>query len=202
MEPQDAGEPNTELRLLRNDMDGIPQYELPEGYRFRTYRDGDEKTWLDLHIAGEPFVDMTPDLFRNQFDTGADVLPERMYFVETVEGVPAGSITAWWDQDRYGVDERGRIHWVIVHPDHRRLGIAKAMMTQAMFTLGEHYRWAMLDTSSGRPVALRMYLDFGFVPDPAQLSDPEVLAGWQRVQAVIRHPVLAEVLAEAEFGKS
>jgi GNAT superfamily N-acetyltransferase len=84
---------------------------------------------------------------------------------------------------------------VIVHPDHRRLGIAKAMMTHAMMTLREHYRWALLGTSSGRPYAVKTYLDFGFYPDPSDLADEYTLAAWERVQAQIDHPVLRSALA-------
>ncbi len=195
MSDQSEDAPNTPLRLIRDDMADIASYDLPSGYRFRTYHDGDAKTWLDLHIASEPFVEMTPDLFDKQFHDGMDLLPQRMYFVESADGASVGSITAWWDKDRNGADERGRIHWVVVHPDHRRLGIAKAMMTQAMLTLADHYRWAMLDTSSGRPVALKMYLDFGFRPDPDEFADPAVAAAWQRVQATVHHPELDRYLA-------
>jgi ribosomal protein S18 acetylase RimI-like enzyme len=194
--PSDA--PNTPLTMVRDDMENIPELPLPAGYRLRSYVEGDERTWLELHIAGEPFVEMTPELFKAQFGDGLDVLPERMYFVETLDGVAAGSITAWWETDRYKMDERGRIHWVIVHPVHRRVGIAKAMMTQAMHTLRAHYRWAMLETSARRPIALKMYLDYGFLPDPAARQDEETLAGWQRVQEQIHHPALRRFLDKAK----
>ncbi|MFN2200252.1 MAG: GNAT family N-acetyltransferase [Caldilineaceae bacterium] len=195
MTSQHSVAPNVEFHMLRDDMDNIPEYELPAGYRFRCYREGDERTWLDLHRAGEPFIEITPDLFQKQFASGADILPERMFFVETADGAAAGCITAWWDKNRYGEDERGRIHWVIVHPDHRRLGIANAMMTQAMKTLREHYRWALLGTSSGRPYAVKTYLNFGFYPDPNDFRDEDALAAWERVQAQIDHPLLRSTLA-------
>ena len=195
MTSQPSVAPNVEFHMLRDDMDNIPEYELPAGYRFRCYREGDERTWLDLHRAGEPFIEITPDLFQKQFASGTDILPERMFFVETADGAAAGCITAWWDKDRYGEDERGRIHWVIVHPDHRRLGIANAMMTQAMKTLRQHYRWALLGTSSGRPYAVKTYLNFGFYPDPNDFRDENTLAAWERVQAQIDHPLLRSTLA-------
>lgn len=194
MQSHSGDMPNTPVRMLRDHMADFPTHALPRGYRFRTYCEGDESVWMQLHVAGEPFVDITPELFRKQFGDGMDVLHERMFFVETEGGAPAASITAWWDKDRFAPDERGRIHWVIVHPEHRRQGIAKAMMTQAMQTLRRHYRWTMLETSTGRPFALNLYLDFGFVPDTQELTDPEILSGWKRVQAQLRHPVLGGIL--------
>ncbi|MET9019175.1 GNAT family N-acetyltransferase, partial [Actinopolymorpha sp. NPDC004070] len=118
------------------------------------------------------------------------------FFVETLGGEPAGSITAWWEHDRHNPDERGRIHWVVVHPDHQRRGLTKPMMTRAMRRLADSHPSAVLGTSTGRTWALKVYLDFGFHPDPDELaSKPEVAAGWHGVQARLRHPLLATFLS-------
>jgi GNAT superfamily N-acetyltransferase len=185
---------NTLLTMVRDHMVEYPDFSLPPGYQFRNYRDGDAGTWTDLHTAAEPYIDITPDLFLREFGSAQDALPDRMFFVETAAGQPIGSITAWWEKDRFGPAERGRIHWVIVHPDHQGRGIAKAMMTRAMCRLRRSHHRAMLGTSSARIAAIKVYLEFGFRPEPSELLNPQVMAAWQRVQMELRHPALHAAL--------
>ena len=118
-----------------------------------------------------------------------------MWFVETDEGTPVGSISAWWESGPDVPNDRGRIHWVVVHPEHQRRGLSKPMMTLAMNYMAEHHPGAVLGTSSGRPWAVKVYLDFGFLPDPTQLVEPETLQAWRDVQSVIEHPELEPFLS-------
>lgn len=186
---------NVSVLMVRDDVADYPHYELPSGYRFRTYRDGDDLTWTDLHVAAEPYINVTPELFIREYGENRDALPDRMFFVETLEGDPAASISAWWEQDRYNPRERGRIHWVVVHPSHQRRGITKPMMTRAMQRLAASHPSAMLGTSAERTWALKVYLDFGFYPDPAELeSKPDVAVAWRGVQERLNHPLLAKHL--------
>lgn len=187
---------NVSCTMVRDSMDDIPQYALPAGYRFRTYRPGDEAAWTGLHVAAERFFEIKPDLFEREFGAHVDALADRMFMVVTEAGEIVGSITAWWEKDRENPTERGRIHWVVVHPDHQGKGLAKPMMTRAMERMAESHSAAMLGTSTGRTWALKVYLDFGFYPDPAELAaKPEVLEGWKDVAARFRHPLLDATLA-------
>ncbi len=189
---------NIDFNMVRDDLIGFPMCELPAGYHFRAYRPGDQAVWVALHQAAEPFIDVTQELFARQFGHALDALRDRMFFVENDEGEAAGSITAWWEREEYNPTERGRIHWVVVDPRHQRRGLAKAMMTRAMRRLAESHTRAMLGTSSMRPWAVKVYLDFGFHPEPRQLNDPVILAGWQQVQSLLRHPLLDKWLDRAD----
>ncbi len=187
--------PDVELHMARESLAGIPQYSLPPGYRLRAYAPGDERVWIDLHLAAEPIIGVTDALFEEQYGDNRAALPERMFFVETAAGVPVASISAWWEtRDFADPQNRGRIHWVVVHPDHQRRGLTKPMMTHALLTLAERHDAAMLGTSSSRPWALKVYLDCGFVPDAGDLAQTEVLAAWYSVQEILRHPALADAL--------
>jgi GNAT superfamily N-acetyltransferase len=191
----DAATTNVSVHMIRDDMVDFPQYQLPAGYRFRMYRDGDDVTWTNLHIAAEPFFEVTPELFVREYGEHRDALPDRMFFVETETGEAIASISAWWERDRHNPTEPGRIHWVVVHPNHQRRGITKPMMTRAMQRLAASHPSAMLGTSTGRIWALKVYLDFGFYPDPAEFeSKPEVIAAWRQVQEQLNHPLLAKSL--------
>jgi ribosomal protein S18 acetylase RimI-like enzyme len=177
--------------MVRKHMHEIPQVPLPAAYGFRAYREGDEATWLDVQRAAEPIIPVPDDFFHRQFGDHLDALPARMFFVEDAAGRAAGTITAWWEQNRHDTNGRGRIHWVAVHPAHQRRGLAKPMMTHAMNRLAQEYRSAMLGTSSSRVWAVKVYLDFGFRPDPGQLDDPAIAGAWRELQARLQHPALA-----------
>ncbi len=193
----DSAALNVSVHMVRDDIADFPIYELPHGYRFRTYREGDHVTWTDLHMAGDPYIKVkdVPELFWRDFGNDLDALPDRMYFVETDEGEAVGTITAWWDRVRDNPGEAGRIHWVLVHPTHQGRGLSKPMMTRAMQRLAESHPSALLGTSTGRIWALKVYLDFGFHPDPEEMAaKPEVVEGWRAVQARLNHPLLAQYL--------
>lgn len=190
--------PNQEVTMVRGNMLAIPQFALPAGYCVRMYRDGDAATWTALQAAAEPFFAIAPDLFDGQYGDALDALPDRMFFIETDNGEPAASISAWWETDRFGADERGRIHWVVVHPDHQKRGLTKPMMTLAMARLAQSHTTAMLGTSTGRVWAIKVYLDFGFAPDLDEImAKPEVASAWRALQARLAHPLLADALARA-----
>jgi GNAT superfamily N-acetyltransferase len=182
--------PDYSFTMLRGDLAAIPQYTLPAEYRFRLYQPGDGAAWRALHLAAEPFITVTEDFFEREFGDHVDALPDRMFFVEAADGTIAGTITAWWEQVRENPGGRGRIHWVAVHPAHQRRGLTKSMMTVAMERLAQSHTSALLGTSSGRPWAVKVYLDFGFRPEPSELADPQVYAAWTAVQSVLHHPAL------------
>lgn len=187
---------NVSVHMVRDDMVDFPHFELPAGYRFRAFREGDDVTWTELQAAAEPYIDVTPALFVKEYGEHLDALPERMFFVETDAGKAVASISAWWDRDRHNPNERGRIHWVVVHPSQQRRGLTKPMMTYAMQRLAASHPSAMLGTSTGRIWAIKVYLDFGFYPDPAELAaKPEVRAAWIDLQARLNHPLLAKSLS-------
>ncbi len=187
---------NVPFTMVRDDFADVPHYDLPSGYRSRMYRDGDQKTWIDIHRSAEPFIDITRELFDREFGAGIDVLPQRMFFIETDDGSPAGTITAWWENKQYKRDERGRIHWVVVHPYHQGRGIAKVMMTLAMGRLSNFHQQAMLGTSSGRPLAVKIYLDYGFRPDDAEKDNAEIVQAWRTLNNRLHHPTLDAYLSD------
>ena len=180
--------------MVCDDLHGYPVFDVPAGYRMRSYREGDREVWTALHMAAERFFEVTPELFDRQFGHALDALADRMFFLETLDGTPAGSITAWWEDEYETPGTRGRIHWVVIDPAYQRRGLAKPMMTRAMRRLAQGHAAAVLGTATGRPWAIKVYLDFGFLPDPDELGRPDIVQGWRQVQQVIGHPALARTL--------
>ncbi len=184
------------FHMARDGFDDIPTYALPAGYRFRAYELGDDTAWIAIQRATEPFLDIPADLFEQQYGMNRPALHDRLWFVEDTNGTPVASISAWWEKDHTDPNDRGRIHWVVVHPEHQRRGLTKPMMTRALLRLAESHPSAMLGTSSGRPWAVKVYLDFGFHPEPAELENPEIVQGWRDVQSLLHHPRLEPWLTE------
>ena len=144
--------------------------------------------------AAEPWFEVEDSLFMQEYGRQLQALGDRMWFAETNQGEPVGSISAWFQKEPPEKGDLGRIHWVVVHPDHQGRGISKAMMTVAMLRLAESHSAAVLGTSSGRPWAVKVYLDFGFRPGRVTLNESELRQAWIDVQSIIVHPVLAEWL--------
>ncbi len=192
------GYEDIEISMVRDDIDNVPILDLPAGYAFRNFQLGDEFTWTEIQRASDPFNVIDDGLFEREYGSAIDALPARMWFVMTEEGEAIGTISSWWEHGPERPGDRGRIHWVAVRPDHQRRGISKPMMTKALTEMAEHHAGAVLGTSSGRPWAVKVYLDFGFRPDPADLSDPRKLHAWHDVQEVIDHPALRTLLTKTE----
>ena len=44
------------LYLVNNDLNNIPDYKLPDGYRFVFFSDGDEEDWVNIEISSGEFL--------------------------------------------------------------------------------------------------------------------------------------------------
>lgn len=177
--------------MLRENLKDIPQYPLPEGYRMRTYRRGDRKTWLAVLKASEPFVKITGKTFNDNFGSDLPAMFKRCYFLVAPDGQDTGTITVWYEPD-YARRPWGRIHWVAIVPEHQRRGLSKPMMTVAMNRLRSlGHRRAMLTTQTPRLAAIKTYLDFGFVP---VITPTNAARAWKLVDRALRHPVLDAIL--------
>ena len=178
------------VHMIRPDMANLPAWPLPEGYRFRPYRPGDEVTWVALHLDAEPLFTVTQAHFDESFGAQAGLLPDRMWFVQTAAGEDVGSIAAWWQDDWQGRGAWGQIHWVVVARAHQRRGLSKPMVAHALHAMARTHQRAMLGTSTLRPWAIKCYLDCGFVPDPAERTEHTAVAGWMALQQLLAHPAL------------
>jgi len=185
--PSPPGNPeNLHVRMIRPHLRDIPQFAFPEGFGIRPMRPGEAGLWLDIHRDAEPFFAIPEDLFAQQFGSDPAAQAWRCFFIVTARDVAVGTLSAWFNRDFQGADA-GRIHWVAIRPAYQGRGLAKPAMAHAMNVLAHWHDRAYLDTSTGRLPAIKIYLDFGFLPD---LSLPGAVAAWRRVAAVLPHPAL------------
>jgi GNAT superfamily N-acetyltransferase len=116
-----------------------------------------------------------------------------MFFVETLDGAPVGTATAWWADDWRDTGAWGQVHWVVVARAHQGRGIMRGLMTATLARLAQSNSRAMLGTNTARTAAVKVYLDAGFTPWAEELASPPIVQGWRMVQATLHHPALAAV---------
>lgn len=178
---------NYSVRMIRENMENIPQFPIPAGYAIRNYRRNEGHIWTRILKAGEPYMEIDDGLFDREFERHLSVMEDRSFYLTTDTGEEIGTITAWW-QHREGA-VWGQIHWVVIHPDYQGHGLSKPMMTVAMERLKQSHDRCFLGTSTGRIAAIKVYLDFGFMPD---LSHENSKEAWTEVASVLEHPLLGE----------
>ena len=55
------------IRMIREHLEDIPEYNWPTGYSIRWYQPGDEKSWCRIHLLADKYTDVTLDLHEKEF---------------------------------------------------------------------------------------------------------------------------------------
>ena len=188
----DIGQRNSSIAMARTQLTDVPEHAFPPGFGVRLYRAGDERHWVELHLAADKHTEVRPELFESQFGRDAQELSQRQAYLLDSAGRVVGTASAWRD-DKYQRPELGRIHWVAIHPEYQGRGLAKPLMTYLCRRLRElGHRKAYLTTSTVRVPAIGLYLRFGFQP---WIRDEEERAAWGELRGV-----LPDVGAPLEFS--
>jgi len=175
-------DPTCRLLMIREHLEGIPDFAAPPGFSLRWYRPGDEVLWLKIHLEADRFNKISPELFRQEFGSEAARLVDRQCFLLDREGTAIGTGTAWFGNELGGV-EIGRVHWIAIVPEYQGRGLSKPLMTAICTGLRKlgHQR-AYLSTSKERLPAIRLYLRFGFRPLVRNLAEE---AAWKELAPLL-----------------
>lgn len=182
-----------ELMLERKTLSDIPEFPLPEGYRFAFYKSGDRDAWIDIEKSAKEFKSYEAGLKSwNEYFGGKDgELVRRMVFIETESGEKVATATAFYDIHDRDKSGAGWLHWVSVRREFQGKGLSKPLISrtlEVMRSLG--YSHAKIPTQTTSWVACKVYLDFGFMPIPQNAERNR--DGWRIVKALTNHPALAE----------
>ena len=152
-----------QLRMIRPDLEHLPELEVPTGFGLRTYQEGDDQHWADI----------INDSFGGNYLTAADARREIMdqdyfdprgLFFNTYQQQPVGTACAWrWQR----VEETaiGQLHMVGVHSDHTGHRLGRCVSLAVLHYLNQHqYTCAILSTDDFRLPAIKTYLNLGFLP--------------------------------------
>lgn len=175
--------------MIREDMENIPDFPIPKGFAVRNYRRSEGYIWTRIQKAADPYIKIDDELFVREFKRDLLAMEDRSFYLTTDAGEEIGTITAWWQPDMNG-KTWGQVHWVAIHPDYQGQGLSKPMMSVAMARLKQSHERCFLDTSTGRIPAIKLYLDFGFIPDLSRENSREA---WTEVASVLKHPTLEEL---------
>ena len=173
------------IQMARADLGDIPQYALPEPFHFRLFAPGDAHTWVAVQDAADSLNTIDQALFQRQFGSDLPAMPQRCFFLCNEHGEAIGTATAWY-KDVEG-ERVGLVHWVAIVPDYQGRGLAKPLLTAVMNRLAERHDRVILNTDTPRLVAIKVYLDFGFVPN---IRNAEDRRHWLMVRERLDHPAL------------
>lgn len=65
------GLPNAPVRMIRGNLDDVPQHDVPSGYSIRWYEPGDDLHWRRIHVECEGYEDISRTLFADEFGNGS-----------------------------------------------------------------------------------------------------------------------------------
>ena len=151
------------IKMIRRDLEDIPQYPLPEQYTARWYEPGYERHWLDIHLAADKYSPIGPELFVAQFGTDPQLLSQRQCYLPDATGRVFGTASAWFlDKSDQSTD---LLHWLAIIPDYQGQGLSKSLLTivcNRLRNLG--HKRAYLRTPTVRIPAINLYKKFGSVP--------------------------------------
>lgn len=172
--------------MQRRNLEDIPQHALPDGYSTRFYRPGDESSWSNIWSKADGYEVYDVDRFRSEFGNDLPSMERRCLFLIDELGQEIGTATAWSDEDSTG--SWARLHWIAISPEFQGRGLARPLLS-AVLNLSRDlgFSRALLYTETVRIPAIKLYLDFGFVPN---LSYPEGQNAWNLIRSCLVHPVL------------
>jgi GNAT superfamily N-acetyltransferase len=174
------------IHMIRSHLRDIPQVPLPENYTIRLVRADEGALWTEIVLAAEEWLDLSSDLFVQEFGLDLQGAAERCFFILNDQDYAVGTISTWYRHDYRGLDY-GLIHWVANRPAYQGLGLGKAGLSFALATLAQWHDRALLGTQTKRLPAIALYLNFGFLPD---LKEPGAREDWQALKEQLKHPAL------------
>ena len=155
---------NVTVKMIRSNLENIPEFVPPSNYSVRWFQAGDEESWRKIQTAAEKFHEINADTFLRVFGRNATWLSQRVCFVLDPDGRPIGTGAAWFD-DNFDGRKWGRVHWMAVMPEHQGRGLGKVLMSRVCHRLRElKHTNAYLITSSARLPAITLYGRFQFDP--------------------------------------
>ena len=185
-----------ELLLQRTDLENLPIYPLPEGYRFVFYKPGDRDAWIDIERSAKEFDSYGQglDAWARYYEDKEDELPDRMVFIEDHQGEKVATATAFYDVTGRDTSGAGWLHWVAVKRSYQGKGLSKPLIRHTLEVMKAHgYTHAKIPTQTTTWLACKIYMDFGFVPIPQNAVNSR--DGWRIIKALTDHPALSDLSA-------
>lgn len=185
--------PDNSLWMVRQQLRDIPQARLPVGYSIRGMTDRDAAIWTAIQRDAEKVIPIDDGLLAREFGNDRPAWPRRCLLLFGPDRAAIGTVSAWYGTDAPWLNH-GRIHWFAIHPSHQGKGLARPLLSHAMNLLAQWHERAYLVTSIGKLRAIKLYLDYGFVPLLRTELDRH---DWSRFRKSLDHPGLDKAVHAA-----
>lgn len=160
----DKSIPYLNIVMQRKANTSIPQYVLPQGYRFVQFSPGDEIQWAEIETSVGEFdsVQEALNYFQENYLAYPGEVERRTIFVQTTEGEKVGTVTSWWNYT--GVRRDLALEWIAVRPYYQGKGLGKAVVYEGVRNMVEIEgdRDIFLHTQTWSYSAVPIYLKAGF----------------------------------------
>ena len=177
------------VTMVCEDLAGVDlEGSLPVGYQYTFFELGDEYEWSRLQATTDSFSTEKEALmhFDKEFGLAKEALKERCLFLSTDQQKNIGSAMAWYGDGRFASDY-GRLHWVVIDPDFRSMGLGKQLIIFTVQQLRKRYSKAYLTTQTTSYPAINIYLSLGFRP---WINNSQDKIAWQLMRDLLKHPAL------------
>jgi GNAT superfamily N-acetyltransferase len=138
---------------------------LPEGYKIRNYKPGDEVSWAEIQTAVLEFdnIEQALNCHHGYLSRMGD-LTKRQMFVESPNGILIATATAWYDESPQG--KIPVVHALSCRPEYQGNGFGRAIAIKMLECFDELDNGldVCLDTQTWSYKAVELYLSLGFVP--------------------------------------
>ena len=174
--------------LLERDLDSIPKFSLPDGFRFEFYQNGDRDEWIEIEKSAKEFESFEQGVEAwNRYYLGKEYeLQTRMVFIADNFGEKVATATAFYDVT--GKDNSGAawLHWVAVKREYQGKGLSKPLISYVLSLMKSMgYTQAKIPTQTTTWLAVKIYLDFGFLPIPQNAEKSYM--GWSIIRQLTNH---------------
>jgi len=152
------------LIMYKNNLDNLHELKVPEGFRVRSFRLGEEKEWEKItDVAFNQVSNFNKEIKANEI-----FRPERVCFV-CLGDTPVSTATAWYNKD-WDISV-GYLHMVGMLPEFSGLGLGLQACLAALHEMKREGRSsAVLNTDDFRIPAIITYLRLGFMPQFTHIS--------------------------------
>lgn len=179
----------SEIILFRENLENLPEYDLPEGYNFCFYNgEKDKSDWIEIEKSAREMLFTEQGLTAWQIYYGGkeEKLFDRMLFVVAPDGEKVATATAFYEED--DSDRAGWLYWVAVKRDFQGKGLSKPLIAKTLRLMREKgYENCKIPTQPNTWLAVKIYLDFGFLP----YNIEESREGYRILRTILNHKSLS-----------
>lgn len=177
--------------VLERDLEYFPQNSLPDGYHFTFFQEGDRDDWITIEQSAKVFDSYEEglDAWKKYYYENENMLTERMVFIENEAGQKIATATAYFGEKDNS--ESGWLLWVAICREYQGRGLSKPLLTftlNIMKDIGHTHVKVVTQTITW--LACKTYLEFGFVPNQANMVESR--DGWRMIRTLTNHPVLED----------